>query len=798
MNFKPFFLSILFAFAFSNNNIAQECDINLSLEEINCNFYNPAYNLSYDYLNPTSGARFYINGNRIQDAEPGENVSIFLDPNIFDIDGNYTIILRDTVNTDCADTILVEGFICHDCALEVVNLQTNCSEDMEEYDISFDVLNIGPNPTSQVRVNSNENHFGYFNVDETDNNFHIAFTAPIDVQGEFTVTASRSFCNTNFVTEVDCTPEPCSITNIEIDTECDYLDSYTVLLSFDHSGIPDNQIWIKDIYGINYGAFDVTNQPISIEVFNNYSSNGTIGFILENNQSQGCIIETPTILSECYDCELEIRSKSTDCTIDQDNYTLELQVFNQGSFVVTEYYIQHLSSGQVFGPITSNNSIATIEAQIPFSLQGQFRLHDTTNTCEVEFSTEVGCSPILECQISLDLLTADCFQFVPEFEVQYTYINQGIGAQFYINGLAHNNPINADEYGSAFLAPGFISPNGIYTIVLQDTLNKTCADTLILENITCEEYCTLEIANLTTECIAGEYHISLDVLNIGIDPINEVNLIAKGSNQNFGTYNASGSINTIHIEFISPTNVDEFEVVGVAAPCSASFRVSADCDPDFCSVKAIDISSITCNNDGTYNVFGTYQAISATENVVLISANESAPRAFENNGSFSMVIIDPLSNNENGNLEICVNGIQDCCAKVDFTQPECILPPDPCENILIKVDSFTCLVDGTYNVSVISNGNFISINGGPTGWLSHWGSDRINVTPNENSDYDTIEICLDDSNNCCKTLEYLQPSCLDNQMCSINEVSLNYDCLSTPDRYSAFIRVYGDCRCFCR
>ncbi len=235
------------------------------------------------------------------------------------------------------------------------------------------------------------------------------------------------------------------------------------------------------------------------------------------------------------------------------------------------------------------------------------------------------------------------------------------------------------------------------------------------------------------------------------------------------------------IEIFDTENTNCRDSVDINAVCQSGF---------FCSSEIHSVSS-TFMDDGL-SVTVDYSFADPLSEVHILVNNE-----FVTNGEVGENISQTFEvpNDLSNIYEITVlDSEMTTCADIDTLEVK------PCEDILIKVDSFSCNPDGTYAFVVFvrsenarSNNIDISINGDDSFFWNNtfFGHKKFyNVVPRTNSEYDIVEICIDDEQICCETLEFKQPECLNNQDCRFNEIYIDYQCATSDYRIRPF--VHGD------
>jgi len=138
------------------------------------------------------------------------------------------------------------------------------------------------------------------------------------------------------------------------------------------------------------------------------------------------------------------------------------------------------------------------------------------------------------------------------------------------------------------------------------------------------------------------------------------------------------------------------------------------------------------------------------------------------------------------------NGL--CSLEGNVFWDECTLENQPCPEITTKIDSVRCHLDGSYSFSLLTRNEVlfnqkatITANGVEMNVYQTVG--EVNVIPDPDSEFDNLVICLDENKTCCKTIEFPQPACLSNQLCSI-DAEISYSC--SNDQYATSISGLGN------
>ena len=118
-------------------------------------------------------------------------------------------------------------------------------------------------------------------------------------------------------------------------------------------------------------------------------------------------------------------------------------------------------------------------------------------------------------------------------------------------------------------------------------------------------------------------------------------------------------------------------------------------------------------------------------------------------------------------LEVCINDVHDCCQEIEWESPECE-SDDECSISDLEVTVGECNADGTYNLTL----NFDYDNPG-NDYFEVYIRDDVFIDYYELSElpltienfqmsgleYDYIEVCINDVDDCCQEIEWESPDC---------------------------------------
>ncbi len=715
---------------------------------------------------------------------------------IFDADGICTAFFNTQVdcnpNTECSITNVLLDFACQDESTFDVFIQfahSNVTGDTVEI-VDINGLSYGFFDVNQQPIIIQANTLG-----QGVNPFGVIINNPTD---------SNCVAESNII-GVECDiAATCSISNVLIDFACLDEDNYQVFVSFEHTGVEGNMVSITDITGNTIGFFDANQQPIIIEVDNSNGNNNTFGVFVESASDASCSAGSTVIEVDCATTEpcavsfLEILN--TECNTDG---TFNLTVNYDINIQSAEEIVVNVN-GENFNVVPNPNFVFTVEGVSPNS-NSDFGLiticsAEFMNCCnEVDF-LQPDCA-VAQCEIGGIEYEAVCLDSTGSFMVNLflnptnssgtvfvtTFAGQDLG-QF----DATQQPITVGPF-----SPDELDNNGIGFIVCDVQMDGCCAEVLAT-NINCQpivEPCAVEfIEIISTECNTdGTYNLtaSYSIVNQNNDFID---VSINGSPTL--SFNNTGSL---VINNITPRPNSDFDILEICLTdntncCLTTEYVQPNCIIEECEISGIEYEAVCIDSSGTFmvNLFFAQTNASGTVTVTNFAGQDlgqfDATQQPITVGPFGS---DDLDNNGIGFI-ICDAQIDGCCAEVFATNIECEPNVEPCAVEFIEIISTECNTDGTYNLTVsyglnIQNATEITVNVNGTDLNVTPNPNLVftieGITPRANSDEDIITICSAEFMNCCNEIEYSQPDCTTNEMCSIGFIEYEAICLDSAGTF---------------
>lgn len=185
-----------------------------------------------------------------------------------------------------------------------------------------------------------------------------------------------------------------------------------------------------------------------------------------------------------------------------------------------------------------------------------------------------------------------------------------------------------------------------------------------------------------------------------------------------------------------------------------------------CQIVDLHIEVGDCNADNMYSVWVNFEAINPTHSHFDLYIGDDLVGFFALDDLPVEVLLEGDAEPTVHNLTVCINDNEDCCASIDFESPPCGSVGD-CEIYDLVVDPDGCNDDGTYDIWI----NFEVENPGNDFFEVWRGDDYLGFYPlNElplllenypasGNDYDYLTVCINDVDDCCKTIEFMAPDC---------------------------------------
>jgi len=496
--------------------------------------------------------------------------------------------------------------------------------------------------------------------------------------------------------------------------------------------------------------------------------------------SQDCEIIIPFV--ETYECDAANGTYSIDFGIEVDNPTSDsVDVWVNNTLIGLYETQDFLTIDDI--PLQSNTNSALLLVCV----------HDNTQCCYVYTYEEPDCDE--ECDFEYLEVVAECnddgnYTLIIEYGInnpQSDFLGLWINGDFY-------DEYEIQDNGNGVIEVGNVEPtgNGEGSILLCSGDGEECCEDAGYEEPECDgEECSVDYIEVeTSECDGGTYTLTIfyGISNPGND------FLDLWVNNDFvGNYeiDADGE-GMIVVENVEPRENTDWDIVEICVndnpDCCLAFEyLHPGCESEECNFEYLEVEAV-CDENGNYTLIIEYGINNPQGEFVSLWINGDFYDEYEiqdnGNGVIEVGNVEPTGNGE-GSILLCSGDGEECCEDAGYEEPEC--DGEECSVDYIEVETSEC-DGGTYTLTI-----FYGISNPGNDFLDLWvnndfvgnyeidadGEGMIvveNVEPRENTDWDIVEICVNDNPDCCLAFEYLHPGC-EYEECSINWIEIEVlDC----------------------
>ena len=365
------------------------------------------------------------------------------------------------------------------------------------------------------------------------------------------------------------------VSNISLTTECVDTHNFTAFINFDHTLESSDLVSIVDLNGNEYGFFDPNQQPLVIEILLPNALMYEVGFTLSSMRDPNCSAETPTALVFCNDSQIEAKVLFTDCIEGSNNYLLSFEVVKNGLTPVSNYFIEHVVSGERYGPFenTGNNQGTTIIVELPQHEIGNFLVFDELKLDQKTISVNPDCTSMPDCVISNISYETECIddlniKALIEFDYEgvsgdWVTIKDSKGKD-YGQYKTDQQPIEVDV-----VFENVVENQLMFTIL--STQDTTCFASSESKTVSCYN-CEIEAETISAVCLPGNdnYRLTIEVKSIGASKIENFKIVHDATNQFIGLFNNY--------------NLNESRYIGMTLPIQIQGDFTISDANDLCAV----------------------------------------------------------------------------------------------------------------------------------------------------------------------------------------------------------------------
>ena len=308
----------------------------------------------------------------------------------------FGFIVSSQLDEDCLAESDLQTLDCFDCDIRVGAPSVECPADSHLYKLSIEVQSFGASiPESFKLTHTSSGQFiGAFNNHAPDKPRLISTFLNTNMIGEFTISDPEEICQTTFFVQDECSGPICYISNVSFDTDCIDRNNFIANLTFEYQDMGSNKVFVRDVNGNEYGLFDATQQPLTVDVTLQDGDSRAFGFLVESELNQECISESPLQTIPCIDCKLEAKILHYECDEAEENYHLALEISNNGDTDGVKYLVTHTATGNFVGMYShiGNMPIRLIDFYKPIEEQGEFTIAIDGTNCTTSINVEVDCA----------------------------------------------------------------------------------------------------------------------------------------------------------------------------------------------------------------------------------------------------------------------------------------------------------------------------------------------------------------------------------------------------------------------
>jgi hypothetical protein len=669
----------------------EDCIVGFDTAGTSCNT-DGTYNMSF-FLNDSLGAaNVYVDGQFEANIPASDSIDFYtlgqLVSDTISTTHDITVCLES--NPSCCTTLSFDDPLCSitpECNVEISSTFQRCDQEGLFIDVNYTF----ENPFSEIHVYVNDVYYSNATVG-TDLFLQIFIPNP-----EFI----------DYTIEIrDAELPSCSATAITQNINCDPCEAYKFTFA-----------WDCNSDGTFNFIFENEDQqsPVSVyldSLFIGVHSAGMPELIADSLEALAGSPILVSICSDIYDCCTENTlmapscEQTEDCTI--TNAGLEIQCLSGTSEFVALLTFDYTGVDSVKIQDYNGNLIGFYDVnQQPIAIP-QTIGPDQTNS----FGLVIYNASDVLCVTETPLYTVPCNDFCQLYWIEYEVLDcnpdgsynaeilyglESSNAQVIIAGV--NGTIQdsiAVSTNNSFVLSNIVPQPGtnvdMLTLCVEGYPN--CCFTIELERPVCEPV-ECSISNNTTEIIClgnGEYLANVvfesentsGTLNYYLDD----NLVGSSDDsQNVFTFGPFEN-GTPHFYSIEDAQNEACVITGDI------FTQECVGQPEPCVLEFIEVDSLVCNADGTYDMLAVYAASNSISALVDVTVNGQFLGTYPNSGSVSLDAITPRAGTNQDIITICMNDEPDCCKTIEYAQVDC---PEPQECLITeRTVEYECLGNGEY------------------------------------------------------------------------------------------------------
>ncbi len=322
-----------------------------------------------------------------------------------------------------------------------------------------------------------------------------------------------------------------------------------------------------------------------------------------------------------------------------------------------------------------------------------------------------------------------------------------------------------------------------YPYLAKVAVSETCGAVMVgdcgINNVIVEQH----------DCINGEFMIDFEFYAENVSD----SFYVSGNGMNYGSFAYGQTFYTIGSFAGDGSSVYELIITDSEnSDCSTFIEFGAlTCPVGDCFIDDLVVYDMDCITDSTYSMTFDAEIIDPGNDFIDVWINNEFWDFYEiADLPITLTGITPRESDYDI-IQVCVNDNELCCTELEYMAPACI------GNVYCFVDNIQvfdmeCITDSTYNMTFSAivgdtENEFIDV------WINNefWGFYEIadlpititGITAND-SNYDIIQVCVNDNEFCCMDIEYMVPDCIDDGACVVENLEVfDMEC-DTDSTYS--------------
>ncbi len=605
---------------------------------------------------------------------------------------------------------------------------------------------------------------------------------------EFVLTDNENpDCSTfTFLEEaICCEVAMCEIQNLAYqDVTCLSDNEYLVNIDFDviDPGNEYFEIWVNGVY-LDY--YLLNQLPLEI---------GPLSAFLEN-EVEVCINDVPdccaTMIIPPQECEAteciisELFAEISECDADgnyQVVFDFEIENPEAGSFNVylNDAFIENIPYEEE-GPY----SIGPFEGNCAGELE--LYVQDELNEdCSDSYIYEVPCCESNDCTL-LDLV-AEAYGCNEEdmFMIDFSFFVEGSTADsFYF--IFNEDTIGTFAYGMDFYTVGPFEENceeGPW-LKIMDTENPACVDELDLEPVCCSQDVICEVFDLEVFDIVclDENYLSF-YINFGYENPESEWFDLFVNDEFYGLYSLEDLPTQVEEALLEDIIVVEVCINDNPDCCTAFEFEGPNCseEEEQCQMTGLFIETYDCDEDGGFLIDFEFDVTDPDAGSFNVFVNDAFIANFQYGETFYTV--GPFDGDCETIYDLyLVDEVNEDCFIANEFGPVCCNEEESCEVFDLEAFDFICLNEDYFSLYI--NFNYVNpdneffdlyVNGDFYGFYSLEDLPLfVEEVPIE--EIVVIDVCINDNEDCCSTIEFEGPDCSEDSECQMNGLFIEtYEC----------------------